>query len=739
MALLNIRSSWFGRYPPLYLKKEWSGEGNSPYYFTFKGFIEDLESILYKNCEINNIKDISKILGFSGRHTIGEILSSLQVGHQFKVSEESLDKWYARLYAYFGSSPTTSQAIADIDELFDIMYRKFGYKAYHPLYRSAKLALSSIGDVLADAGAIESNTLNNILKGLENVKDLEGFKGDNLPEIRRIYYSLVENPQRFPDVSKEGELMVWLNNLLVLVETGKKFASEHAVQIEHIMKGYIGIAEQYIASVGFINQHYIHDSYRKALIVNIISKCPSLQAITDLAALSTLLFGREDGLTQFLKKGSESSRPYLHTVFNLVLQSQYWTEEIFLGLGIEVSRYQISRMRYTIREELREWVFSVPSFEENWAPYLTQARDMSNEYQLSLAFWLAAVVHEDNFDLTFANLRDSKLYKVAHSFRNNLVAGRSFSANTMRNILSVIKQWIKQESEMDPNSNKLKIYFSAQAQISYYSLINRLKIMKQPGGERLTSGGLRFVGEYTVAYHVLTGLGKHLGFDPLTFSIIDERSFNLKNEEKSLLSNIGIRVYRFLRHHYRDLIGRDSFFHGDTVITDNSAHILWESLTEAESLTILKGFETLIAMKGSGNSITGIANLNEITEIDIESVFKGNEWVYAGWYSTDSFEENLHEFNHRRRDIRLMGLEKFISEYNKIAYNRFYKNILIKSRDSLQKLLAEIHPIPQDHNLRQFLDIDRIIKAEGNNAYLEEIMRYLTNLIHIYGSPIPLI
>ena len=145
--------------------------------------------------------------------------------------------------------------------------------------------------------------------------------------------------------------MVWLNNLLVLVETGKRFASGHVAQIENIMKGYIGKAEQYIASVGFINQHYIHDNYRKTLIVNIISKCPSLQTITDLATLSTLLFGRDDGLTLFLKKGSESSRPELDTVFNLVLQSQFWTKQIFLDLGIQASRYQVLKMRYEIRDE----------------------------------------------------------------------------------------------------------------------------------------------------------------------------------------------------------------------------------------------------------------------------------------------------------------------------------------------------------------------------------------------------
>jgi hypothetical protein len=192
-------------------------------------------------------------------------------------------------------------------------------------------------------------------------------------------------------------------------------------------------------------------------------------------------------------------------------------------------------------------------------------------------------------------------------------------------------------------------------------------------------------------------------------------------------------------YHYRDIIGRDSFFHGDIVITDFSNHIPWESLTEAESLIILRGFERLISMKGSGNPIKGISNLNEITEKDIESVFKGDEWVYARWYSLPEFSDNLGKFNERRMDIRILGLEKFIAEYNKVAYNRFYKNILVKSRGSFQKLLVEIHPIPQGHQLRQFLDIDRVINAKSNKAYLTEIMRYITNLVHLYGSPIPLL
>jgi len=240
--------------------------------------------------------------------------------------------------------------------------------------------------------------------------------------------------------------------------------------------------------------------------------------------------------------------------------------------------------------------------------------------------------------------------------------------------------------------------------------------------------GRGFSISYIMAYHVIEGFGKDLGMDPLFLTPKSDQIFHMTNSLRETLKRLGRKAFNFVRHHFRDdTVGRDSFFSKDILITDNENHPVWESLSEAETLVVLNGYKQLVRMKGSGSRMKGTSGINEITTIDIESVFKGNEWVYTRWYSNPKFTSNLNKFNERRLDIRSLRLNNFIQKYYPIAYARFYENILKNKRPQLQSFLSELHPA---------LDLSYLKAAASNDAYIKAITRALSELLRQEHYPI---
>ncbi len=204
--------------------------------------------------------------------------------------------------------------------------------------------------------------------------------------------------------------------------------------------------------------------------------------------------------------------------------------------------------------------------------------------------------------------------------------------------------------------------------------------------------------------------------DTLFFSTIADEAYHLTREKMNVLKRLGEKIVRVIRHHFRDdPVGRDSFFSSDLVTTDGAKHRTWETLSEAESLIVINGFEQLVRMKGS------------ITKADIENVFKGNSWVYARWYSDKDFTLNLEEFNDKKADIKTLRLDEFIKKYNPIAYARFYENVLKDNRKQLQSFLSELHPT---------LDLKEVYKAAAGSPYLTQITRAFSELLRQNNYPI---
>ena len=81
--------------------------------------------------------------------------------------------------------------------------------------------------------------------------------------------------------------------------------------------------------------------------------------------------------------------------------------------------------------------------------------------------------------------------------------------------------------------------------------------------------------------------------------------------------------------------------------------------TEGQVNIMLEGFQKMIELD------------RNVKKSDIETIFGGNEWVYETWYQNNKFDTFLSEFNLRKDLLKSNGLETFISNRYKIAYERF--------------------------------------------------------------------
>jgi len=164
--------------------------------------------------------------------------------------------------------------------------------------------------------------------------------------------------------------------------------------------------------------------------------------------------------------------------------------------------------------------------------------------------------------------------------------------------------------------------------------------------------------ESVKGYHITMGLARNLGFDILHFQSLDGTIFSIFSRNK------------YSRHHFRNEWNRKkSILIQDIILTDDHFHNSYAKYTrtlngEQSIENILKAFEEFMLFD------------RDVTETDVQQTFKklGEEWVYHLWKSQGQkeFEDNLIEFNKRKDVIKAIGIEEFIKNYYKLAYDRFY-------------------------------------------------------------------
>ncbi|MHA1414362.1 MAG: hypothetical protein ACTSO4_17325, partial [Promethearchaeota archaeon] len=198
------------------------------------------------------------------------------------------------------------------------------------------------------------------------------------------------------------------------------------------------------------------------------------------------------------------------------------------------------------------------------------------------------------------------------------------------------------------------------------------------------------------AFHIVFLFVRQLGFDPLTFKPLkggDFGIFKIKIKGNRLFSE-------FIRHHLSELV-RKSIFIQDLILTYNKMHSNYEKLIKEHgieaSIKLLEAFNELVQTE------------ENITESIIENVMKkhGIEFIYQNiWKDDKDFLNNLDIFNERKKDFHILGLDKFIEEYE-IDYPYIYHRFYIKIKyDDLKKLILIVQSELDKRNFSDKLVID---------------------------------
>jgi hypothetical protein len=190
--------------------------------------------------------------------------------------------------------------------------------------------------------------------------------------------------------------------------------------------------------------------------------------------------------------------------------------------------------------------------------------------------------------------------------------------------------------------------------------------------------------ETTKAYHVIYHLCRYLGFDPLTFTLLDDGIF--KGGEKA-------GGYR--RHHLLALMLRKMSSHvDDIVLTNVEIHNSYEKLLREKGLELdaevyikqlMKSLVELIEMKDQNGNFLKIdeSHMKEVLYKNFGKVV--GEQVLEGWKNAPDFIDRLTEFNDRRLDAFNGDYKKFLNNLYGNAYSAYFQKV---TKITYTKILA---------------------------------------------------
>lgn len=273
-------------------------------------------------------------------------------------------------------------------------------------------------------------------------------------------------------------------------------------------------------------------------------------------------------------------------------------------------------------------------------------------YNLMKHIWLVGAVKNDDFSISLERAGKVLGYReISHSLKR----GVKLKPETLKEIIIKLDELIKKEAVWGgPSSKKIGVYRQALDVVFDYIKQNNIKLYK-PSIQKAWYRKQWF-SEKIKGYHIIKLLERNLGFD-ISFRILEDSIFKYGAKQG------------YARHHFREDPNRkQSYYVEDIILTDVWGHPIAEyNYNENQILTILRGFEKMVIRKGYGEN-------GKITRRDITEIFgKENSWVYEKWFNLEDFDENLNQFNDRRQFLKDFGVEAFMSEYYKNAYNRFFK------------------------------------------------------------------
>ena len=379
-------------------------------------------------------------------------------------------------------------------------------------------------------------------------------------------------------------------------------------QIEPLINEYINKIQSYTQGQDLLEG--ITNCPRKDLIADIIACSSVLQTLQHKTPLSNLLFGDRDYLTHVFFDDIKF-RPKPVTLFSMRLRISQWTTTMFKNEHLTIDEYTLEKLK---RDALSTIEIFMVDYEGD--PFISHRRPKSGrlysrgaleqKFRFVYACWAAAAVYTNN--PTISSRAASQVFKLG-DLNRPLSRGADFNAESLKKILLILNNMAAEESVnivpmMEaipiPLSEKLDIYNIALEELSKYKEMAGIHFIKHKA--RAFYDRVHWFEEATKCYHITTSMEKYLGFDWLFFVPLDDDIFKERG---------------FRRHHFRDDPDRKmSLYVSDLFLTTQSMMNMWESLTEAESITIMDAARKLISIE------------KDITKSDIDNLFGANEWLY---------------------------------------------------------------------------------------------------------------
>jgi len=346
-------------------------------------------------------------------------------------------------------------------------------------------------------------------------------------------------------------------------------------------------------------------------------------------------------------------------------------------------------------------------------------------YEISIAKDDLTVISNDIFE----DVLDSKYYGAVYTFEHPDDGSWTVvfdGKETLQSLLQTITKWHIDEfgqrdsglayygriqdklsyDKSDPDVQSLLYYYSnALDSINKYAELRGIELNSPTKShialsEMISSKNELVMNEYqikvwdddmTKAYHIIYHLSKYLGFDPITFTPLDDNIFEPSTGD-----------YR--RHHFLALMFRKMTSHiDDVMLTSNELHIKhYETPLRNKGLDmeiyvkqVMKSLVQLIEMRdGSGNYM-------KIKEEHMRKVLYKNFGEVAGekvlekWEKQGDFMKSLGAFNDRRLKAFNGDYKQFLIDDYKNAYSAHFNRIskitytkILTTQDNLDYLNA---------------------------------------------------
>ncbi len=733
-------SALSNKFLPKYSQGMWDNYKTSPYFAELKLFFEQIEASLKYHKVIKKRSDIDKILKLDKRtsnyKTIDQDIYSLNEktpsGEKsygtvtWNKLEGTLNTWLVRFLNEIETSPKTYDkdgARQSITELFEHYYKISGYTYKHPLYRSAKLALSYTIEILLDTGVLKSFSIEE-LDGLLISAWEKGLMLKKPGPCTSLYITLASTPTNRPLPSVSEKLR---DNIIIAARgvSGTTFSLSDADRIKRLFAAHIENLIDFRASGDILGRY--EKSYRSQLLQSLIDQNKPLRRVLAIKEeyFVHLLFGHtyHSLSTPFLSPSRTNIRPL--KLFDMIDRSYSWSTQTFKDLGVIVSYNELKEMRINIKETIFDWMinarYSKPLIN---GKLFRSDKPVVPELGLIVSLLVAARRKANNPDLSLDNIATLQVFKdVKSSISSNLKSGSKFSSNTLKIFQKTIQDWMGQEINEKSTFDKRKMvsYQIALNEISYYARFRR-RTLEGKIKTRTPSNRGDFDKDQAKIYNVILGLGRHIGFDPGFFRPVEDQMFDMNKGVKQMFKDLGKKLWIYVRHHFRNNPNRASIAITDQIVVDSRSHAFWEAtMNEDAASASVQVLEALIKYD------------RRIKESDIRNEFAKfggkYDWIMANWISQPNFADNLDKFNDRKDDIKSMSIMDFINIHYPLTYDKFIMKLLKTQRVNVRDIIQAMHPN---------VDISQLVNIGTNDGYIGPYSTVFEEILKMYSYPVHL-